>query len=187
MLRVDQIEEWLGHEVLDADGERVGKLDDIIYSASAKEAVFGSVKSGLFGRRASLVPLTDASVGRDYVRVAYTAEQIDRAGSGAAAGDSLTREDAQRLASLYGIQLAAEDDYEAASVASRRREESAAALSATAALQEEADARAAAAGEAQADAQEAAREAAQKAADAERARTDAEQARAALERTEPPQ
>jgi len=181
VLRVDQIEEWLGHEVLDIDGERVGKLSDIFYSSSSKEAVFGSVRSGLLGRRSELVPLTDASVGRDYVRLAYSAEQIKRAGGAVDVEDTLGHEDAHRLAELYAIELPAEEGYEAASVASRRREQNEAAQRNAAALEEEAQARAAAAHEAQADAEAAHQDAAQKAADAERARTEAEQARAELD------
>ena len=91
MLNVDQIEEWLGQEVLDADGERVGKLDEVFYSDGSGEAVFAAVKSGLLGRHSSTVPLAGASVGRDYVRLAFTAEQIDRSTSEVPA-----REEAER-------------------------------------------------------------------------------------------
>jgi len=97
MLSVDQIEEWLGQEVTDSGGERIGKLDEVYYSVRSGDAVFASVKSGLLGRRSSVVPLAGASVGRDYLRLGYSAEQIDGAGSDVAPKGALGRDDARRL------------------------------------------------------------------------------------------
>jgi len=68
MLSIEQVEEWVGQEVVDVDGERVGKLDEVYYSTTTNEAVFAVVKSGLLGRHSSLVPLAGASVGREYLK-----------------------------------------------------------------------------------------------------------------------
>jgi hypothetical protein len=185
MLSVDQIEEWLGQEVVDADGERVGKLDEVFYSTGSREAVFAAVKSGLLGRHSSLVPLAGASVGRDYVRLAYTALQIDRAGSEVKVKDGLRREDAQRLGELYGVQVSSEDDYEAATLIGERAEAAEEARSQAEQLEEQARKRASEAQEAQGEAHTAQDEAAQKAQSAEQARAEAERARAEAERIAP--
>jgi|CZKG01.1.fsa_nt_gi sporulation protein YlmC with PRC-barrel domain len=185
MLSVEQIEDWLGQEVLDADGERLGKLDEVFYSTRSGEAVFASVKSGLLGRHSDTVPLAGASVGRDYVRLAYTAEQIGSVSSEVGGQDSLGREDARRLGELYGIEVAPEDDFEGASAINQRRVQADEARRQAEELEAEAHRRAADAENARGTATEAGEEAAQKAERAEQARADAEQARAEAERLPP--
>lgn len=186
MLSVEQIEEWLGQEVLDADGERVGKLDEVFYSSGSGEAVFASVKSGLLGRHSSTVPLAGASVGRDYVRLAYTAEQIDHGGSEVKTQDGIGREDAQRLGELYGVSVASEDEFEGASVINQRRQDAEDARRQADELDAEAQRREADAQAAQSDAQEAGQDAQQKGQLADEARSAAERARAEAERITPP-
>lgn len=186
MLSVDQIEEWLGQEVLDMNGERVGKLDEVFYSSSSGEAVFASVKSGLLGRRSSVVPLAGASVGRDYVRLAYDAEQIDRAGSEVNPDDGLDNEQGRRLGELYGVSVAPDDRFEAASAINERQRVAEDARRQAEELEAEAQRRASEAQEAQSTAQGAGQDAEQKAAQAEQARAEAARARAEAERLSPP-
>jgi hypothetical protein len=186
MLSVEQIEEWLGQEALDVEGDHVGKLDEVYYSTATGDAVFASIKSGLLGRRSSLAPLAGASVGRDYVRLAYTAKQIERAGSEVDVHENLGRDDARRLGELYGVAVSAEDDYEGASVVNARLQATAEARKQADELEEEARQRAAEAEQAQSSAQSAGQDAAQKAEQSERARADAEQARTEAERITPP-
>jgi hypothetical protein len=186
MLNVDQIEEWLGQEVTDSAGERVGKLDEVFYSKGTGEAIFASVKSGMLGRHSDLVPLAGASVGRDYVRLAFTAAQIERAGSEVDVQDELNRSDALRLGELYGVDIAAEDEFEGASSVRARREALEEARRKAEALEEEARLRAADADQAKGVADSADQDAAQKAEQAERARDEAEHARAEVDRIAPP-
>lgn len=185
MLSVEQIEEWLGQEVLDADGERIGKLDEVFYASSSGEPVFVSVKSGLLGRHSSTVALAGASVGRDYVRLAYTAEQIERAGSEVRTKGGVDREDARRLGEIYGVTLAPEDDFEAASAINERHQAAEDARRKAEELEAEAERRASEAEQAHSTAQDAGQSAEQKAEQAERARLDAERARAEAERISP--
>jgi hypothetical protein len=49
---------WPGLEVFDREGDRVGRLTGIY--AHAGEPLFGLVRTGLFGLRSVLVPLTGA-------------------------------------------------------------------------------------------------------------------------------
>jgi hypothetical protein len=186
MLNVDQIEEWLGQEVTDSAGERVGKLDEVFYSKGTGEAIFASVKSGMLGRHSDLVPLAGASVGRDYVRLAFTVAQIERAGSEVDVQDELNRSDALRLGELYGVDIAAEDEFEGASSVRARREALEEARKKAEALEEEARLRAADADQAKGVADSADQDAAQKAEQAERTRAEAEHARAEVDRIAPP-
>lgn len=110
MLSVDEIADWLGQDVQDVQGESLGKLEDVYYDRSG-EAQLALVKRGLFGRKHALVPLAGASVGREYVRLGYPAEQIESANSGidAELGERIDGTVAQQLGTAFSSQLPAED------------------------------------------------------------------------------
>jgi PRC-barrel domain len=182
MLNVEQIEDWVGQEVLDSENERVGKLEDVFYSTAGGDAVFASVKSGLLGRHSDVVPLASASVGRSYVRVAYTKEQIADANSDVDTSDGVHRESARRLGVAYGIELRQDEDFESATVINERKQALADARGQADALEEQARRRAAEADAAQGTAQSAHQDATEKSEQSERAQAQAEQARADAER-----
>jgi hypothetical protein len=186
MANVEQIEDWLGREALDLEDEKVGKLDEVYYSKATGDAVFASIKSGLLGRHSSLVPLAGASVGRDYVRLAYSAKQIEQAGSDINVHETVNHDDARRLGELYGIALTPDDDFESSSVINARLKASAEARQQAEDLEEQARQRAAEATQAQGEAHGAEQDAAVKAEEFERARAEADRARAEAERITPP-
>jgi hypothetical protein len=182
MLNVEQIEEWAGQDVLGSDNERVGKLEDVFYSTASGDAVFASVKSGLLGRRSNAVPLASASVGREYVRVAYTKAQIEDANSDVDTSAGVDRESARRLGVAYGIELLADDDFESATVINERKQAVADARGQADTLEQQAQQRAAEADAAQGAAQSAHQDASEKSEQSEQARAEAERARADAER-----
>ena len=69
MIPVENITDWRGQDVLDAVGEKLGKLEEIYFDGETDTPVFAAVKSGRLSKNLTLVPLGEASVGRDYVRV----------------------------------------------------------------------------------------------------------------------
>lgn len=73
---IERIEDWVGQEVVDPDGEKLGKLEDVLFGVGSQDAVAATVKSGLLGRKHHLVPLQGASVTRDSVRVPFKKEQL---------------------------------------------------------------------------------------------------------------
>jgi hypothetical protein len=124
MVEIEQIEEWKGQDVVDRDGEKIGKLEDVYFEAGSRDAVFGCVKSGMFGRRHLLVPLAGASVSRDHVRVAYSQEQV-KDGPQTEPGATLEAAMEQELAHHYGIALSdlpvgGDPRYESASARAER-------------------------------------------------------------------
>ncbi|MFZ0040908.1 MAG: PRC-barrel domain-containing protein [Solirubrobacteraceae bacterium] len=104
MIEVEHIEGWRGQAVVDSAGEQLGKLDDIYFDRNTGTPMLIALKSGLLSRRSSLVPIDGASVGRDYVRVAYTQEVVDQspgyAGDGAPAGEEL-----YAIGAAYGLKF----------------------------------------------------------------------------------
>lgn len=76
MLEVEQVEQWRGEAVVDRDGEKVGKLEDVYTDAGSGEPVVASISSGFMGRNSILVPLEGATLSREYLRLAISEEQL---------------------------------------------------------------------------------------------------------------
>jgi hypothetical protein len=182
---VERVEDWVGQDVFDAQGERVGKLDEVFYSTAGGDAVFAAVKSGLLGRHSSVVPLAGATVGRDYLRLAYTKLTIDDADSGVKGEDGVNGARARQLGEIYGVPIAADDAFESATVVNERRQAAEEAQQRAAALEEQAQRRESDAHDAQGNAASAQEQAAAKARESEQARAEAEQARQDADRITP--
>jgi hypothetical protein len=72
---------WRGKDVLGADGDKLGKLQDHYYDGESDEPAFAAVRSGTIGKRITLVPLRGASVGPEHLRVGYDKDQFRKAPS----------------------------------------------------------------------------------------------------------
>jgi hypothetical protein len=104
VIGVDRIEAWRGQKVIDQADEDLGKLEDVYFDSGTGTPLLISVKSGLLGRKSSLIPLAGATVGPDYVRVAHSKEVVSRAGESrghTAPGD----EELAALGSAYGLRF----------------------------------------------------------------------------------
>jgi len=100
---IESIEGWTGTQVVDRDGEKVGKLEDIYFEEGSEKAAFACVKTGLLGRSLSLVPLEGASVSREHLRVAYSKDEIKGAPA-SEAGAALEPDAEAELARHYGLE-----------------------------------------------------------------------------------
>lgn len=120
-MQIEQLEDWKGQNVVDRDGEKIGKLEDLYFEEGSREPVFGSVKTGMLGRRHILVPLDGASVTRDHLRVDYSQDQV-KDGPQVDPGATLESGTEQELARHYEIELTAagERRYESASARAER-------------------------------------------------------------------
>ena len=68
---VEDIKQWRGQDVIDPETKKLGRLVEILYDTQTDTPAFALVRSGhVGGRRVTLVPLSGASAGQDYVRVA---------------------------------------------------------------------------------------------------------------------
>ena len=126
MTTAEQLEQWRGRRVVDADGQDIGKLDDVYYARSG-EPVLVRIRSGLMGRRLAVVPLDGSSVARDYLRVAYRSDQIEIARH-EGIGEHLDAGTAASIGSAYGVALpGSEAGYETSAQLEARRAEALAA------------------------------------------------------------
>lgn len=107
MVKVEGITEWIGREVVDRDGEKAGKLEDVYYDTTDGEPAFALVKSGALGRSHTVAPLAEATLARDYVRLNATKDAIKDAPEDPAGG-RLTGLDALRVLEHFGLQRPAD-------------------------------------------------------------------------------
>lgn len=71
--------DWLGKVIVDRDGERIGKLQDVYVDVETDVPQFGTVKEGFFGRHLTFIPLINVEVGPDQLRVTVLRDQVKSA------------------------------------------------------------------------------------------------------------
>jgi uncharacterized protein (TIGR02271 family) len=96
------VREWRGRTVVDRDGEKIGKLDEIYVDRQTDEPEWALVNTGLFGTKSSFVPLKGAALAGDEVRVAYAKDQVKDAPSIDPDGE-LSRQEEEGLYRHYDI------------------------------------------------------------------------------------
>src|ERR1700731_2357723 len=76
------IREWRGHDVVDAQGHKIGELEAVYVDTVTDLPSFGTVKVGILNRqRLVFVPLDPATVGPGYVKVSHHKRQVEHAPS----------------------------------------------------------------------------------------------------------
>jgi hypothetical protein len=67
---------WRGRTVFDRKDEKIGKLGDLYLDEETGRAAYGGVRTGLFGRHESIVPLRDVTERNGDLVVPYDAELV---------------------------------------------------------------------------------------------------------------
>jgi PRC-barrel domain len=91
------VADWLGRVVVDRDGERIGKLQDVYVDVETDDPQFGTVKEGLLGRHLTFVPLVGVQVSPDSLQVATTKEKVRSAPDIELQGEELSQADESTL------------------------------------------------------------------------------------------
>jgi hypothetical protein len=105
------IGEWHGKTLVDRDGERIGKLEDVyvyVY-VETNEPMFGSVNEGLIGRYLTFVPLAGITIGPDNLQVTVSKEQVKSARNIELQGGKLSTADESTLYHHYQLNYAPPD------------------------------------------------------------------------------
>ncbi len=126
MAQVENIGEWKGSDIVDQDGEKIGRLEETYSELGRSEPIIGAVKTGRLSRGLHLVPLGDATVGKGHIRLPLTEDEVTAAPTVHKSGQ-MTPEEETAFLQHYG--LPAPDDqgqpgvprYESATVAEERR------------------------------------------------------------------
>jgi sporulation protein YlmC with PRC-barrel domain len=175
-ITIEKIEDWRGYDVRDPDGESLGKLQDVWFDAGSGTPLLVSVKSGLLGRHAKMIPIDEASVGPDHLRVAHTKATVDDSPN-ADGDDPPNAVELDEIGKAYGLRFSDQVRLESATVVDQRRADDAEARRRAAELEARAREKAAALEAAQSRSQGASAEAQQAEHEAEEAREAARQAR----------
>ena len=97
------IREWRGHDVVDADGHKIGELEAVYVDTGTDQPSFATVTVGLPTRhRLVFVPLDQAVVGPGYLRVGYGRKQVKDAPSIGVDGE-LPAGDEEEIFQHYGL------------------------------------------------------------------------------------
>ena len=89
--------EWHGKMLVDRDGEKIGKLQDVYVDVETDEPQFGTVKEGFIGRHLTFVPLGGIQIGPDDLQVAVTKDQVQSAPNIEMHGEELSQADESTL------------------------------------------------------------------------------------------
>lgn len=76
-LDIDTVLGWRGRDVRDPDGEKIGTFGDVFLDRETDRPAWGGVRTGLFGRRESFVPLEQIEPGEeDDLRVPFAKDVV---------------------------------------------------------------------------------------------------------------
>jgi hypothetical protein len=89
--------QWHGKTLIDRDGDKIGKLEEVYVDVETDEPQFGTVKEGLIGRHLTFVPLAGIHVGPDELQVTVTKEQVRGAPDLQMHGEELSQDDESAL------------------------------------------------------------------------------------------
>jgi PRC-barrel domain len=114
VFEADDIRDWRGKDVVDADGSKIGRLEAVYFDTAMQLPTFASVKVGMIGRqRLVFVPLAGARVAPMRVRVMADKKMVKNAPFIDLDGE-LTAEAEPGLFEHYGL------DYQAGATGERR-------------------------------------------------------------------
>ena len=90
-------------ELIDRDGEKIGKLQDVYVDVENDEPQFATVKEGFIGRHLTFVPLGGITVGPDELQVPVTKDQVKSAPNIEQHGEELSQADESALYHHYEL------------------------------------------------------------------------------------
>ena len=105
--RNQNITEWRGKSIVDRDGHKIGKLEDVYVDIETDEPVFGTVKEGTFGRHLTFVPIAGLTIGPNGLQVTVSQEQVKDAPNIELEGDELSSADESVLYHHYELNYTA--------------------------------------------------------------------------------
>jgi uncharacterized protein (TIGR02271 family) len=94
--------DWSGRTVVSADGEKIGKIDELYLDHESDRPEWASVHTGLFGSKRSFVPLAGATAERENVRVPVFQDQVKSA-PGIEPDGELSEQEEIALFEHYGL------------------------------------------------------------------------------------
>jgi uncharacterized protein (TIGR02271 family) len=101
-MHTDQAVAWRGRNAVDADGTKIGTVEEVYLDADTDQPEWLAVKTGLFGSNVSFVPIAKATDAGGDVRLPYSKGQVKDAPHAEADGH-LSQEQEAQLYRHYGL------------------------------------------------------------------------------------
>ncbi|MGH7904372.1 MAG: PRC-barrel domain-containing protein [Candidatus Dormibacteraceae bacterium] len=79
MVKLEDINQWRGEDVVDAGGEKIGTLEEIYYDSETDQPLFLGVKVGLLSPHLTFVPFQGLSVGKEHLLTDQAKSQVKSA------------------------------------------------------------------------------------------------------------
>jgi uncharacterized protein (TIGR02271 family) len=102
MIGTDTISRVIGQDVYDESGDKIGSAAEVYLDDETGQPEWVTVRTGLFGTKESFVPIRDADLTNDGVRVAVSKEQVKDAPKIDTDGH-LSPQEEQELYRYYGL------------------------------------------------------------------------------------
>jgi uncharacterized protein (TIGR02271 family) len=102
MIGTDTISRVIGQDVYDASGEKIGSASEVYLDDETGQPEWATVRTGLFGTKESFVPLRDADLTNDGLRVGVSKAQVKDAPKIDTDGH-LSPQEEQELYRYYGL------------------------------------------------------------------------------------
>jgi sporulation protein YlmC with PRC-barrel domain len=91
------VAEWHGKMLVDSEGEKIGKLEDVYVDVETDAPQFATVKEGFIRRHLTFVPLGGITVSPDGLQVPVTKERVESAPNIEMHGEELSQADESAL------------------------------------------------------------------------------------------
>jgi uncharacterized protein YrrD len=100
---VMNVADWHGRMLVDVDGQKIGKLQDVYVDVENDVPQFATVKEGFISRHLTFVPLGGITVGPNQLQVAVTKQQVQSAPNIEQHGEELSQDDESALYHHYEL------------------------------------------------------------------------------------
>jgi hypothetical protein len=100
---------WHGKDLVDRDGERIGKLEDVYFDVGTDQPQFATVKEGVIGRHLTFVPLVEVTIGPNNLQVSASRAEVKGAPNLDVEGDELSQSDESTLYHYYELNYTPSD------------------------------------------------------------------------------
>jgi sporulation protein YlmC with PRC-barrel domain len=101
--KLEHVEDVHGATMVDKEGAKIGKVEDVFLDRQTGQPAWAAVKTGLFGRKHTVVPITDAFLNTNAeVQVPFTKDQVKEAPN-IEPGQELTPELERKMWEYYGV------------------------------------------------------------------------------------
>jgi hypothetical protein len=99
---IDTALDWRGRTVIDREGEKIGTFDELYLDEETSRPEWAAVTTGLFGRKQTLIPLSQARLEGDDLQVPFDKEHVKDAPA-LDPDEQVSQDEERRLYSHYGI------------------------------------------------------------------------------------